>query len=181
MQSPARGFARFAATLPPLSRDFAPFLGLRWREAPQLKGHRKPRAVARAVHPGGDVMKPTSVAAIAALALSFPAVPGVRTDGPLLEGEATLSLQTERVVEGKLVDDGVAEDWRVNPTRIPPVTGKLSVMDPSARTFLLSGWRDTVFTAPQGTNVAGLDGRWVRVVFDEEGYEKSITPTDRVG
>jgi len=73
------------------------------------------------------------------------------------------------------------EDGRVNATRIRPVVATLELPDPEERTFQLSGWHGTVFDAPRGVDLEKLEGRRVKVFFDNEGYVAKIHSLERTG
>lgn len=97
-----------------------------------------------------------------------------------------------QALDGKDVTVQIGSDGQV--TQIAPVTvaitpitqsletirGALQVKDAAARTFTIHGF-ENVHTAPAGTDVSALNGKWVEVRIGPRGEVISITPAAKRG
>lgn len=74
---------------------------------------------------------------------------------------------------------GTATDVQVKTLTTAPITGTLTVKDPTLRTFVVSG-EETVYVAPEDVQLHQYEGEDVTVTFDPNGRVTAIE-VDREG
>jgi hypothetical protein len=95
--------------------------------------------------------------------------------GLLLLPSSQPALLETSMAQGAVLDmDPSASPLQVRAAPIPPISGKLLLVDTPSRTFRVAGWGKTLFTAPPEVDLGELNGQVVRVEFDDEGYVSAV-------